>query len=373
MRRADAPSRIRRGLAESVGLRRLGTAALGLMLLAIAWGCSDPQQRYEVLSFFFDGVPPPGMTEADLRQQELNPGVVFVARSDEQKKEQEIVYRYHVPYVKRDCFGCHDQTKGYAAKIDRDSSCVGCHDAYFQVAKADWIHGPVAMGECSMCHEPHRSEHAGLVKAPQPDLCYACHEASHFEADPFHSTLEDKTCTRCHDPHAAGNRLLLVDSRSFNRRSRVNRFNDVLHPVWTASDCVKCHLADQSNAVRPDVNSVCIECHDKAMVDDPVAPLHQAITDGKCTTCHAAHRSPRPSLIRPSAELVCFECHKRDEIRTQTHPNVTHVDCLTCHTGHRRMNPDMLREGVGKPAPTQAQRDPLMELQAQLTAQGVAR
>ena len=39
-------------------------ALTALMLIFLACGCS-PESHYKTLSFFFDGVPPPGGTPAD--------------------------------------------------------------------------------------------------------------------------------------------------------------------------------------------------------------------------------------------------------------------------------------------------------------------
>jgi len=316
-------------------------------ILAVPLGCNDPLQRYRVLSMFFDGVPPPEGYEpvgsiGDATNRESD-------RSGRPPEEQQINYRYHAPYVQRQCFECHDRNVGYVAQVQGVESCQSCHEDYFKIADADWIHGPIVMLECARCHAPHRSPYPGLLTQPQLDLCYQCHDASWIEADPFHRQVEDLTCSNCHDPHAAGNRLLLVDARSFERRSKIRHVSGSEHPPWQRNECAACHLTEQGNVLVDNVDQACFACHeDQLEVTD--VPLHKAVSELQCTFCHTAHKSPRPNLIRPTAEDVCFKCHKRQEIQTLAHPNVTYVDCLVCHTGHRAQRKHMLREGVGVPA-----------------------
>jgi len=39
---------------------------LAILFLVLAWsGCGSPEDRYKVMSFFFDGVPKPGAGSAD--------------------------------------------------------------------------------------------------------------------------------------------------------------------------------------------------------------------------------------------------------------------------------------------------------------------
>src|SRR5690606_994276 len=58
---ADAPAPRQRARARAVRrLARVGLVLVGLLMVGL--GCQTPEDRYRVLSFFFDGVPvPPGM------------------------------------------------------------------------------------------------------------------------------------------------------------------------------------------------------------------------------------------------------------------------------------------------------------------------
>jgi predicted CXXCH cytochrome family protein len=325
---------------------RLGAwlIALSGLVLLVVLGCSDPIQRYETLSIFFDGVPPPEGYGPAIRPEDF-PGNIVAAKD---KGTTPVVYFYHKPYVTRQCFGCHDQNQGNQAKAQGVESCRKCHQEYFELSPNDWMHGPVVLHECTRCHLPHRSPYEGLLTKPQRELCMECHQQSWVNQDPLHSQLEDQTCSRCHDPHAAGNRLLLVDARTFERRKKIRHDTGSIHPVAEQGKCVTCHINEESNRLLDNVEAKCAGCHEKAIAPGP-PPLHKAVADGKCLTCHTAHRSPRPTLIRPTAERVCFQCHKPEEVQTLKHPHVTRVDCLVCHSGHRELRPHMLRDNVDVP------------------------
>lgn len=65
------------------------------------------------------------------------------------------------------------------------------------------VHGPVAMEECQICHEPKRADGHKFEEVPSSlELCVACHEdpvdldaVAHFPA------TDD--CLTCHDPHGS--------------------------------------------------------------------------------------------------------------------------------------------------------------------------
>ncbi len=332
-----------------LGLRVMTWLSLAVLLsLAALWGCADAEQRYRTLSLFFDGVPLPEHLRDDAEAAGRPGERSAVARTEP------VAYRYHEPYARRNCEGCHDVRRGYELAATPDESCRNCHASHFDIEPGDWVHGPVAMHECSHCHEPHRSGYDGLLTESQPDLCFSCHEPQWFASDPFHAGLDELHCSNCHDPHAAGNPLLLVDARTFERRQQIRRVPVSQHPTFESEDCASCHVREQAHVLVEDVDAVCLSCHGE-QVDPAGAPLHQAVVEGKCTTCHTAHQSPRPDLMHPTAEQVCFSCHQPGEIRTPRHPRTTRVDCLTCHTGHRELRPGMLREGVGV-LPGRAQR-----------------
>ena len=326
-------------------LALFASAVLAAALLHL--GCSkDPVERYHTLSTFFDGVPVPEELQGQPGfEAPLSPREAAERAAAQGNQAQTVEYFYHAPYARRECFGCHDRERGYEKMVGGDNLvCRRCHQTYFERETYDWVHGPVVLGECQRCHEPHKSEYDHLLDSPQPGLCFNCHSADWIDGDSFHQTLEDRTCSRCHDPHAAGNRKLLADSRTYQRRRGAGLTAVSEHPEWSKDQCAMCHQTEQANVLVADVDRVCLTCH-QPMVDAAGPGLPQAVADGRCTACHTPHKSPRPNLIHPTAEKVCLTCHKLDELKP-AHPKVTRVDCLMCHAGHKASRPYLLRNGI---------------------------
>lgn len=337
-------------------------AALALGLLA-PLGC-DEITRYRALSFFFDGVPPPPGVIVEKEPEPWEEGRTAtrpIATRPTSGPAAETVASVHMPFQKRQCTECHSSLQSYqvAAEVE---SCRSCHPSYYTLKPDDWSHGPVAVGKCAMCHKGHKSEYPGLLTAPQPALCFNCHQASEVLSRPYHSQAQRKACSTCHDPHSAGNRHLLADSRTYLRRASREAVQSAPHAAWNKQECNRCHVPEHSNQLLPEVNKVCLSCHAKVQTPAPssmpastaveltdvlaIEPIHEAVRQGQCTTCHTAHRSPRPHLERSTAEQMCFACHKLKEVQTDAHPRVNRVDCLLCHSGHHSPRKHLLREGV---------------------------
>ena len=210
--------------AAQVGAVVLSVAVLSAAVMFFA-GC-DETKHYRVLSFFFDGVPlPPELREA--AEGSESGSALGAGAAEEAVEKKETVYVYHTPYKDWNCWGCHDRKAGFGGTVANEKLCGQCHESYSNLADGDWRHGPVAQGECGYCHEAHKSEHRGVLKAAQPDLCFDCHDSSDVYANPVHANIQDQPCSACHDPHSAGNRrpdctgtYRECDSRSFlHRRS----------------------------------------------------------------------------------------------------------------------------------------------------------
>lgn len=348
---------------------RTAPAAMGLLaLLALVFtGCQDEVKRYETLSFFFDGVPPPEGYDLPPQPEpllgpwgiEIDPeselGKQMLAKREARLaemplEEAEPTYFYHTAYKNRDCFGCHDQSQGYTPPATGAALCNKCHESYTEFEHDDWVHGPVVVGQCGWCHEAHKSEFPSLTREAQPQLCMSCHDQAFIDHDPFHAAMENPNCSDCHDPHASGNRLLLADSRTYQRRAKTMPLLPSPHASWPKDLCSSCHVPERSNQLTEDVDATCLKCHEiSKLAGTGENKLHEAVSDGKCTTCHMPHRSSMPKLLRADAEKKCYQCHKPEEVRTPNHPDVTRVDCLLCHTGHHSDRPSLLKADIPMP------------------------
>ncbi|MCL4492601.1 MAG: cytochrome c3 family protein [Nitrospirae bacterium] len=86
-------------------------------------------------------------------------------------------------------------------------SCVTdkCHS---KIGKEKYVHGPVAVGECSVCHEKlgeHRFKPITNVKG----LCAKCHDAK----TGYHNASKaaaNRDCGNCHDAHQSSRPQMLL-------------------------------------------------------------------------------------------------------------------------------------------------------------------
>lgn len=180
--------------------------ALSALLLSLLASCDDAT-RYGTLTFFFDGVDPPESPEPVTGPFDPSPP----ARVQE---SQGPVWYVHEP--SKDCSNCHDKKRQSRAVARAylvspvPQLCYGCHED--QMVWGPNVHGPVAVGQCLFCHNPHRTQNKYQLEAPVPDICYLCHDQNRIESIPDHFVTELEACTDCHDPHTSVQRPLLKEA-----------------------------------------------------------------------------------------------------------------------------------------------------------------
>jgi len=181
------PARSVRGIACAAGVLVAG---------ASIWSGCSVEKNYELLSFFFDGVPNPNAPQSTLA------GGSGAAMRDSP------TYTVHPPFAEARCDACHksmfDRT-GIGAEV-----CQECH-AGTQDEFA-MMHGPVSVGACLWCHVPHQSAYAHLLKRPERETCTQCHrsELLNHEVVAEHAD-ETRGCLECHVGHGSDARYLLRD------------------------------------------------------------------------------------------------------------------------------------------------------------------
>ena len=148
-----------------------------------------------MLSFFFDGVPNPADAVAADDSEELSDTPVVG------KARPVSTASMHPRKGGWACRRCHssfsNQLKGSVEEL-----CKQCHTRdKFPEGK---LHGPLNVGKCTACHDPHRSSQGHLVRLPVPELCMQCHEKK-LTFQRIEQHIEDKgsACVRCHNPHAS--------------------------------------------------------------------------------------------------------------------------------------------------------------------------
>jgi predicted CXXCH cytochrome family protein len=127
------------------------------------------------------------------------------------------LYRSHGMINRKDCFVCHDERANtWAISIDDAVLCAKCHE---RPAPQKFVHGPVAIGSCTVCHDPHGQTNPAFLISSGEALCFRCHTEAdalkHLTMKPADGAafLRDKGCSFCHDPHQADRKFLLRAKR----------------------------------------------------------------------------------------------------------------------------------------------------------------
>ena len=115
------------------------------------------------------------------------------------------------------CENCHesetpDETKARELARQVPQLCYRCHEDESQTFAH--VHGPVAVGQCLFCHDPHKSEHAHLLRQDPPALCGLCHTPTDLASIEKHQESSHADCLECHNSHASDERFLLKEGRS---------------------------------------------------------------------------------------------------------------------------------------------------------------
>jgi len=247
------------------------------------------------------------------------------------------------------CISCHEQDDplqhGFADRPEPIAElCLMCHEDPLAAAHQ---HPPVVEGDCLFCHNPHQSEHAALLTAPQGELCLNCHDADAFSGQSVHGPVTTNACSACHNPHAAKQAKLLraappelcfrcpdkelEDGQQQKLPATKRLFEDEqaqLHPPFAAGDCGDCHrphAAEQPRLLsaaypfgfyqpyREEAYALCLNCHDPAAFSEPRTldatafrngnlNLHQRHVDKtkgrSCGICHSPHGAYQEHLLQ---------------------------------------------------------------------------
>ncbi len=202
------------------------------------------------------------------------------------------------------CLNCHKPHASAEKKIlfaNEKEVCLSCHDKAIEAVsgnieaisphlkEGNTVHGPIALGECAVCHKPHASQEHTLLTLSFPDdqyvvadpvnfgLCFDCHDDQLFASPTTESATNfrngeqnlhylhvqgnrGRNCNLCHDMHGSENKYLI------KKKTRYGNWNMPIEFELTdkGGSCLTgCHerysyerlvLQDSVNLVNPQKN-----------------------------------------------------------------------------------------------------------------------
>jgi predicted CXXCH cytochrome family protein len=176
-----------------------------LIINSFLFSCS-PRASRNILTFFFDGVPPIDTIPSDTsvkKTVEISTAEEFSATPFALDAD----YIIHYPYKEKECLSCHDENSKSEIIMPQPQLCYTCHDDFSTIYKK--VHGPVAGGYCTSCHNPHLSKEKKLLIRTGQQLCLYCHDSNAVLANEVHKDISDSDCTMCHNPHGGEDRFIL--------------------------------------------------------------------------------------------------------------------------------------------------------------------
>ncbi len=177
-----------------------------------ATGC-DPVTRHKVLTTIFDGVPdpvPPEKILEDYYQRRRQQEMAAAAGGDGTAASGRRHVSKHKPYVEKKCKDCHDFSTAVGLIRPPRELCFVCHRDFRRHLQDPYVHGPVAVGDCSACHLPHSSEYTALLRQDRSKICDKCHQESRLAAGMHTQVMNhEMACVDCHDPHFGQARYFL--------------------------------------------------------------------------------------------------------------------------------------------------------------------
>jgi predicted CXXCH cytochrome family protein len=228
----------------------------------------------------------------------------------------------HGPVAVAECTACHKQISKH--KFDPISDvgklCEECHE---KLNKMKVVHAPVKEGKCTKCHDPHQSPYKFQLRAAGSDLCFLCHSKALVGGKYVHGPVAVGGCSACHTMHQSEfPKLLLAKGNDvcFNCHTDVAdalKKKKFIHaPVQEA--CVNCHSPHSANFkfnLKAEGNrDLCYSCHSDKEKDIKEATVpHKGLdTDKKCLACHSPHVADYAKQLTKQPAELCISCHDRE-------------------------------------------------------------
>jgi predicted CXXCH cytochrome family protein len=256
---------------------------------------SQPAKKVEDLAFHLKSIQEPAPQKQE--KTPVSPGILEYGTMETK-----------MPQIVADLAAKSKMFHPIHSPIKEGESCVSakCHS---ELAKAKYVHAPVATGACLVCHT-HIKENPpfGLVSAGV-DLCWGCHKNQKLlmgQSKYLHKIVKDEGCIGCHDSHSSNTTKFLL------RKDEL-------------SLCVDCHKTETQKVMKQIENA---------------RVVHKPVAEGRCAGCHAPHASNYKNHLKegPKDVPLCFSCHKKMEQQTKDsvykHGPIQEGMCTPCHEPH---------------------------------------
>ena len=238
------------------------------------------------------------------------------------------------------CSQCHtlkDPGKTTRLGLPRQESCLSCHRN--MIDRSSWQHSASYNQQCLACHQQSLDPwQIGMPNIRIRDLCLECHtgKKTWLNKKHVHGPINLGSCTLCHDPHGGTNpRRLWADgdadlcigchSDMFElTKDRRQRGIPYVHGLITGPGCIGCHdphASDHLFVLHSPINELCSSCH-PGPAQSGAHPVERHPLQGptemsrpgrelSCTSCHEAHGSHHQYLLieTPQGGRLCRECH----------------------------------------------------------------
>ncbi len=185
---------------------------LGILAIIFFFGCSV-KQRHDTLTFFLDGVDKGAFFNDYLSKDSLSKDAIAKREGLLAKVRPELVV--HQPFKEKKCGECHTPDKHL--RMPLPGLCFQCHKNFLD--GYNYVHGPVASGNCLNCHNQHSARYPKLLVRQGQQICLFCHNQEVIFKSKVHRDIEDAECTMCHSPHGGKSRFMVSDAVAGNIRS----------------------------------------------------------------------------------------------------------------------------------------------------------
>lgn len=180
---------------------------LVFFIFAFVLSCSR-----ETTKFFFDGVEETTESKYQNPENLFRPDLVqdtSDTNNHVQVGQSPVTVSVHPAYQSKLCEKCHDVNHSYRLINRQPEICYTCHKSFEEIY--DVLHGPVAAGFCTTCHQPHQSENIKLLVLPVREVCQYCHQPGDVKKNQAHQKASNDNCMSCHNAHGGKTSNLLKE------------------------------------------------------------------------------------------------------------------------------------------------------------------